>query len=106
MIFSFGDFSREVDNMDVRTVKLYEEKLEEFYRTVAGIDMKSSASGIYGAIVGAGESLMEGFFGIGSAREMFKESQSVRKVMTAVCALNSFMNDVGGVIEDMKRLGA
>lgn len=92
--------------MDVRVVKSYEEKLEEFYKSVAGINMKSPASGIYSQIVAAGEAMMEGFFGNGAARDMFGESQSVRKVMAAVCGLNRFMNDVGSVVEDMKGLGA
>lgn len=106
MTFKFGNFEKEVDNTDVGVVKAYEEKLEEFYRKVAGIDMRGKASGIYSAIVEAGCDMLDGFFGKGAAGEMFGESQSVRKVMTAVCSLNSFMNDVGGVIEEMKGLGA
>ena len=106
MIFTVGDFSREVDNMDVYVVKKYEESLESFYKRVAGIDMKGSASGIYGEIVDAGEEMMDKMFGEGAAREMFRESRSVRKIMTAVCALNSFMNDVGGVVSEMRRIGA
>ncbi len=92
--------------MDVAAVKRYEKCLEEFYSRVAGIDMKDKASGIYGEICSAGEAMMDSFFGGGAAKEMFGEGQSVRKVMAAVCGLNSFMNDVGGVIESMKRLGA
>ena len=104
MTFVFEDFSREVDNMDVRVVKSYEGCLEDFYKRVAAIDMKKSASGIYADICSAGEAMMDKFFGEGSARDMFGESQSVRKVMAAVCGLNSFMNDVGGVVESMRSL--
>ena len=104
MTFAFENFSREVDNMDVAVVKSYERCLEDFYKRVASIDMKKSASGIYADICCAGEAMMEGFFGEGAAREMFGESQSVRKVMTAVCGLNSYMNDVSGVVDSMRRL--
>ncbi len=106
MKFTFGNFSREVDNMDVAVVKSYEKSLEDFYKRVAAIDMKKNASGIYSDICQAGEAMMDGFFGQNSAREMFGESQSVRKVMEAVCGLNSFMNDVSGVVDSMRRLGA
>lgn len=106
MTFTFEKFSREVDNMEVGVVRRYEKSLEDFYRRVAAIDMKGSASGIYAEICEAGESMMDEFFGQGAAREMFGEEQSVRKVMTAVCGLNSFMNDVGSVIDSMRRLGA
>ncbi len=106
MKFTFENFSREVDNMDVAVVKRYESCLEDFYKRVAGIDMKKKASGIYGDICAAGEAMMDGFFGEGAAREMFGESQSVRKVMEAVCGLNGYMNDVSGVVDGMRRLGA
>lgn len=105
MNFTYGDFSREVDNMDVAVVKRYEKQLEDFYRRVAAIDMKNCASGIYADICKAGNAMMDGFFGDGAAREMFGESQSVRKVMEAVCGLNSYMNDVGSVIASMKAVG-
>lgn len=105
MKFCFEDFSTEVDNTDVKTVKRYEECLEEFYKRVARIDMKGSASGIYSAICDAGEKMMNDFFGNGAAEDMFGESQSVRKLMTAVCGLNRFMNDVGGVIDEMRAVG-
>ena len=104
MVFVFQDFSREVDNMDVRIVKKYESCLEDFYKRVAAIDMKKSASGIYADICCAGEAMMDGFFGEGAAIEMFGESQSVRKVMAAVCGLNSYMNDVSGVVDSMRSL--
>lgn len=104
MKFKFDDFEREIDNTEISVVESYEKSLEAFYRRVAGIDMKGSASGIYSQIVEAGKAMMDEFFGAGSAGELFKESRSVRKVMTAVCALNSFMNDVGGVVEEMKAL--
>ena len=106
MKFTYEGFSREVDNMDVGVVRRYEKCLEDFYRRVAAIDMKGSASGIYSEICEAGEEMMNSFFGDGAAREMFVEGQSVRKVMAAVCGLNSFMNDVGSVVEGMRRLGA
>ena len=106
MKFTYGDFSREVDNMDVAVVKLYERQLEDFYKRVAVIDMKKSASGIYADICQAGEAMMNGFFGEGTAKEMFGESQSVRKVMEAVCGLNGFMNDVKGVVDSMRAIGA
>ncbi len=106
MKFTYGDFSREVDNMDVAVVKLYERQLEDFYKRVATIDMKKSASGIYADICQAGEAMMNGFFGEGTAKEMFGESQSVRKVMEAVCGLNGFMNDVKGVVDSMRAIGA
>ena len=106
MKFTFENFTREVDNMEVGVVRRYEKSLEDFYRRVASIDMKGSASGIYAEICQAGEAMMDGFFGEGAAREMFGEGQSVRKVMTAVCGLNSFMNDVGSVVDSMRRLGA
>ncbi len=104
MKFVFEDFSREVDNTEVSVAKKYEKCLEDFYVRVAKIDMKGTASGIYGEIVDAGMAMMEDFFGEGSAREMFRESRSVRKVMTAVCGLNRYMNDIGAVIEEMKGL--
>lgn len=106
MVFIFDGFRREVDNMDVEVVRKYEKSLEEFYSRVAKIDMKGSASGIYEEICNAGRDMMDNFFGEGSSRELFKEGQSVRKVMTAVCALNKYMNDVGGVIEELRGLGA
>ncbi len=106
MKFIFENFSREVDNMDIEVVKRYEKGLEEFYRRVARIDMKKCASGIYEDIYMAGAAMLDGFFGEGSAGEMFAGAKSVRKVMTAICALNSYMNDVGGVIEEMRGLGA
>lgn len=105
MKFTYGNFSREVDNMDVEVVKRYEKQLEDFYLRVASIDMKKAASGIYADICQAGNAMMDGFFGRGAAREMFGESQSVRKVMEAVCGLNGFMNDVSGVIATMKAVG-
>ncbi len=106
MKFTYGNFSREIDNMDVAVVKSYEKNLEEFYRRVARIDMKKTASGIYAEICGAGEAMLDGFLGEGAYREMFGESQSVRKVMEAVCGLNAFMNDVGAVVDCMRRVGA
>lgn len=106
MTYTFENFSREVDNMDVAVVKSYEKCLEDFYKRVAVIDMKKSASGIYSDICEAGAAMMDNFFGQGTAREMFGEGQSVRKVMTAICGLNSFMNDVSGVVDSMRRLGA
>ena len=106
MIFEFEGFSREVDNMEVGVVRRYEKSLEDFYRRVAAIDMKGSASGIYAEICEAGEDMMNSFFGEGAAKEMFGEGQSVRKVMAAVCGLNSYMNDVGSVVDSMRRLGA
>lgn len=106
MKFEFEGFSKEIDNMDVSVVKRYEKSLEEFYNRVARINMRDKASGIYGEICAAGRAMMDGFFGDGAAAEMFGESQSVRKIMTAVCGLNRFMNDVGGVIESMKEIGA
>ena len=106
MTFSYENFSREVDNMDVAVVERYEKCLEDFYKRVAGIDMKKNASGIYAEICGAGEGMMDGFFGKGAAREMFGKSQSVRKVMAAVCGLDRFMHDVSGVVDEMRSLGA
>ncbi len=106
MKFTYGNFSREVDNMDVAVVRSYEKNLEEFYRRVAHIDMKKTASGIYADICDAGEAMLDGFFGEGASREMFGESQSVRKVMEAVCGLNGFMNDVNAVVDCMRRVGA
>lgn len=106
MKFIFGSFERELDNTDVGVVKKYEKCLEGFYCSVAKINMKNSASEIYSEICNAGKEMAEEFFGEGSAREMFGEAESVRSIMKAICALNKYMNDVGGVIEELRDLGA
>ncbi len=106
MTFVYENFSRELDNTDAAVVRTYEEKLEEFYKKVAGIDMKGSVSEIYSEIAAAGGEMFEGMFGEGAAREIFGESQSVRRVVSAVRSLNRYMCDLSAVIDEIRGIRA
>lgn len=102
MRFTFGNFSRELDNTDAEVVRIYEEKLEEFYKRAASVDMKGRVSEIYRQLASAGEDIFEAMFGEGAVSELFGDGHSLGKVIAALRALNGFMCDLSSVIEEIR----